>query len=361
MEVSSCLCAVCGKLPDVVVESPCCHSLFCWECVLGLNNENSDGFCLCPSCSERVQVEQFRENFAVQKIIDNMIVDCNFEECDSRFAASTRSAHENSCLFAPALCPHSDLCGIMTKGTLQQHEGICAYRIVMCHLCGTPVTAGVLANHLSEVCTDAYINCINQCGAEGIKRSSMEAHLTNACPFTIVSCPYKINGCNEEFAREAVEVHLQSRAGVHLQMLAASIEPFQQYTMALRNEVDVLRDELSELRETNIELHQEVVGLREEIANVRTQASMVNNMNHLKNFMISLSVHLVECARQIRPMLPNITIEKVLPYLVFIGIVLLLVKTLNPFKQILLFGFLTWFFITRFMRRDENRARGGGR
>jgi len=330
MDVLSCVCVVCNKVPEAVIESLCCNSLFCWNCAIKLTDAGQT----CPGCDSQLYLDQFRENYAIQKLIDNMIVGCKFEGCTARFNFPLKQEHENSCDHAPVLCPNSDLCGIMSRSALEIHLVSCEYRHVECNLCEIPVMVKDLDSHVSNDCPESIVECINKCGIDNIVRSSMDQHLLEECPLFVVECPYKAHGCNEEFQRESTAAHLQSRAGVHLQLLS----PYLEQSTVMQNELVDIRNELSRARE-------EIDELKKETNALRSSGFLNAIIQTLQDESFQASVRAtfqgVENARR------HITFGTMLVYGALVLVLFLLLKTLSPFKFIIIAVGLWFFFKPR--------------
>jgi len=57
-----CICGVCQKVPERVMESSCCFSIFCKECIQGTE---------CPQCRSKARRLHVRPNIPLQRLVDN--------------------------------------------------------------------------------------------------------------------------------------------------------------------------------------------------------------------------------------------------------------------------------------------------
>ena len=72
-------------------------------------------------------------------------------------------------------------------------------------------------------CPNYPILCPNQCGAWGLTRSTVPAHL-ELCSMQCVDCEYKGVGCATVLLRKDMAVHLQTSVEEHLQMTKRKVE-----------------------------------------------------------------------------------------------------------------------------------------
>jgi len=237
MDVSNFVCCICQNVPDSVAESGCCHSLFCWDCVL------KRGKGPCPSCDKILEPEYCNENVAIQKLIDKTATQCRFEGCGAWVTYSTMKAHAAACEYATVMCPNSELCGFLTRKGLAQHElEDCAYRTVRCHSCDDPTPLHRLQDHLDQACPGVIVECTNNCLAEGIVRSQLAKHMADECPNALVACPFSKYGCEELMTRCQMATHLRDAVSTHLLMTTTLVETQQREIGELREQVHALQD-----------------------------------------------------------------------------------------------------------------------
>jgi len=175
---------------------------------------------------------------AVKKLVDNTTVMCRFEGCSTKYKTSQRREHEEQCSMQPVLCPNSELCGILTRATLQKHEEErCLYRMVVCHLCELPCSLDKLQSHLDCDCQEKIMECPNDCDM-AMKRSALEEHLKEVCPKATVPCPFAPHGCITDLMRENLSSHLHNDMEYHLSLASAMI-------LKQQNEMNQLREQVA--------------------------------------------------------------------------------------------------------------------
>lgn len=233
MDSSNFVCCICSNIPDTVVESSCCHSLYCWECVVQKAGTP------CPACKKPLNPEGCNENIALQKLIEKIPIKCKFEKCNVTVPLSALRAHTSECGYAPTMCPNSDLCGLLQKRDLSDHEVVCEYRKVSCHVCEEVLPLNRLQRHLDEDCPNLLIVCPNNCDSLPIPRSEMTHHLVEHCPSSYVSCPFAIHGCKDYFLRSQLDTHLRDDVGKHLLLMTSMLEAQQREITLLREQIRV--------------------------------------------------------------------------------------------------------------------------
>lgn len=96
--VECCIC--CDYLTDVR-ETPCCHQLFCLNCIDFWLKTSSK---TCPRCrANDLTKEKLLNNIVVQRFVDDLLFDCPFktEGCPAQVPRVDLEIHKNSCSFAP--------------------------------------------------------------------------------------------------------------------------------------------------------------------------------------------------------------------------------------------------------------------
>jgi len=106
-------CSNCGVLPENILESYCCSTLYCVECSKVVNK--------CPTCGN---YQSLPPNLPLQTLISKIEVGCQLG-CGKRMKLSQRKNHEdNECLNKPVVCPSG--CGQQVKlADLTTHQATC--------------------------------------------------------------------------------------------------------------------------------------------------------------------------------------------------------------------------------------------
>ena len=139
----------------------CCGYRFCSDCILRIEGENNS----CPLCNE------------------------------SRFTT---------------------LLDKLLERTLKQRSVTCAYEDC--------TWTGQLADfeaHL-KLCANRPIECPQKCGGSFL-RSSMEKHISQDCPETVVECEFSNNGCHTKLPRRSMAEHMKTSAEEHVTLLSRDL------------------------------------------------------------------------------------------------------------------------------------------
>eukprot|EP00026_Physarum_polycephalum_P003931 Phypoly_transcript_03948.p1 GENE.Phypoly_transcript_03948~~Phypoly_transcript_03948.p1 ORF type:complete len:364 (+),score=35.56 Phypoly_transcript_03948:1025-2116(+) len=235
---SNFVCCICHKIPSNVVESECCNSLFCWDCVIGKPQP-------CPSCGATIDASTCAENLAVKKIIDSIEVKCSFSGCNERYLVINRSAHEATCPKGSTLCPNSDLCGIMERGVLAQHLLSCQFRLIECHMCEMSLPLPHLQEHLDTSCQEVVAEC-QLCMAK-LLRKNIPSHTELSCPCVETECPFAPYGCTERPLRGQVDVHVSDSTALHVRLMATAFHAQQIQINTLREQLAMTQEAASSL------------------------------------------------------------------------------------------------------------------
>lgn len=85
-------------------------------------------------------------------------------------------------------------------------ENVCLQRSVQCPLspeCDANPRAAEVEAHIQE-CPYRVVECVRQCGIEGLRFLCLEDHLENSCPHRLVECQY---GCGGVFQLREMDKH----------------------------------------------------------------------------------------------------------------------------------------------------------
>jgi len=163
-------CTSCGQEPRLVVESPCCGQLWCWECVA------SELPSTCSICSGPLSLEVFKPAKSIERLISQM------------------------------------------KETTSQPEAPCPLTFPCPQGCGALVPIADLEEHLHEC--SAEVSCPNGCFAQ-VMQKDLATHLQNTCPLTFINCGY---GCEEQFLRRESQDHIEENVHKHMDKLLCRVQ-----------------------------------------------------------------------------------------------------------------------------------------
>jgi len=87
-------CPICCDFLKEAVETPCCHNLFCKECLTDWGDANPS----CPGCRARLTANNCTTNIPIQRFVDGMAVDCPFrlQGCPDRPARTDLEKHRGT-------------------------------------------------------------------------------------------------------------------------------------------------------------------------------------------------------------------------------------------------------------------------
>ena len=179
--------------------------------------------------------------------------------------------HHSSCPLAPLDCPLQGCEERVSRKDLQTHlQENCYYRPFECEHCGHKDTYRAITgetlntgfkDHYSE-CPEYLLDCPNQCGATGIRRTAMPDHHTS-CPLEPLDCLFKDAGCTEKIAHKDMEDHMTGNQQKHI---LQGYQSLQQMKEELDNTKKELQETKQELQATKQEFSNELqiitVGLR---------------------------------------------------------------------------------------------------
>lgn len=95
--IECCIC--CDYLTDVR-ETPCCHQLFCHDCIRSWLATSAR---TCPRCrATDLTDERLLQNVVIQRFVDNLQFDCPFklEGCPAQIPRADLSVHKNACSYS---------------------------------------------------------------------------------------------------------------------------------------------------------------------------------------------------------------------------------------------------------------------
>ncbi len=170
------------------------------------------------------------------------------------------------------------------RATVKKHmTNKCRLRQEKCRYC--PLVSAheqVTGDHLSQ-CPNYPLECPNECGAGGLTRSTVVAHL-ELCPMQCVECDYEQFGCATVLPRKDMAVHLQTSVEAHLQMTKRRVE---------EQEVHLREQELR-LQEQEVRLQEQEVRLQKEKAERQIVESQAERERQRMDDVIACLVDRVE-------------------------------------------------------------------
>ena len=166
-------------------------------------------------------------------------------------------------------CGHKD-----SRATVKKHmTNKCRLRQEKCRYCSLVSThEQVTGDHLKQ-CPNYPLECPNECGAGGLTRSTVPAHL-ELCPMQFVDCEYKVVGCSIVLPRKDMAVHLQTSVEEHLQVTKRRVE---EQEVHLQEQEVCLQEQAVRLQEQAVRLQEQEVHLQEQEVRLQKQEVRLQN------------------------------------------------------------------------------------
>jgi len=229
-------CGFCQQLPAGLVESSCCNSLFCWECVASIPVDSK-----CPNCKESISAGDCKSNIPLKRIVDGMKSKCRLG-CSETLSPESRKEHEMFCCPCRLVeCPNSVQCGFFMAKDLDQHQqNNCQFRKVPCpQECGNWLSLFEVEEHLVKYCSHSQAECPNACQVN-MRRVDLEQHIS-VCPLQEIQCEFAKHGCTQTVVRSEYEAHLNKSMSKHLSYVSTSLKHQEEELHQLRQQMQERR------------------------------------------------------------------------------------------------------------------------
>ena len=116
------LCPICLDIFEDAVETPCCHNLFCEQCIKRTPT--------CPLCNLRINhLEGLKPNIPIRRLVMELSVPCPNDSCDDIIRKGEMEKHTKVCPFTLLPCPHNmgeellgdGPCGLILRRDIEKH------------------------------------------------------------------------------------------------------------------------------------------------------------------------------------------------------------------------------------------------
>eukprot|EP01062_Namystynia_karyoxenos_P011359 TRINITY_DN14061_c0_g1_i1.p1 TRINITY_DN14061_c0_g1~~TRINITY_DN14061_c0_g1_i1.p1 ORF type:complete len:581 (+),score=101.89 TRINITY_DN14061_c0_g1_i1:107-1849(+) len=202
------------------VMTPCQHE-FCAKCIQESLRHKSE----CPICRQPLTQDDVRTALKTTSLVGKLMTHCDnwHAGCSWTGKWADTDAHRESCPYEPVRCPFLGCTGAPQRNALQLHVSECAFRPTPCHYCAKEVPGCDVEAHEAN-CPDVPVECPQRCSDPGITRESLEAHIRDSCPFTLVACPFQQLGCAAgQMQRVALAAHMTESTETHLLSLCNKV------------------------------------------------------------------------------------------------------------------------------------------
>ena len=283
-------CPVCLQFLSDPCTTECCNKDFCRSCIIKIRNSGGQ----CPLCRDsefktKRNTELSREVYHLQVYCANKSKGCKWKgdlgEVEVHLNLSPVPRYQsNGCQFVYIQCAYcSNEC---PRSEMPQHLNECPRKPFSCEYCRNYDSDydDVCHRHWS-VCDYYPVPCLNGC-SEAIPRQSMQKHIENDCPLTIVECEFKPYGCKERLPRIEMQTHMTYSVIAHesLKVIARLIK---QLKTQDKNVCELEKDVLGKVEKLLMEQKNLKTFQQETISNIKGEIvalcqSMEQQKGHLE-------------------------------------------------------------------------------
>jgi hypothetical protein len=172
-----------------------------------------------------------KPNPLLQRVLNEMEVQCRYANCRTVAFARDIAAHEKECAYARGPQRAESPKGAICSRALVAHADVPARRAFPCYNdCGTRITPQSEEKHL-QVCPKVPIDCPNGCGVS-MERSSLNQH-NETCSEVILPCRL----CGKLVRRKAMDSHNAESLHSHIETLATKVEVLQAMNIPLSTRI----------------------------------------------------------------------------------------------------------------------------
>jgi len=198
-------CGICENICDEPVIPCCgCDKLFCRKCLLFYyeNNHNE-----CPECKKVTR--DFSKVSAVDTIIKLKKMKCiNYtENCTWQGKCLEYRDHiTKHCPKEIINCPYKGCIIKLKREEMENHMKNCELIEIICDKCKLKIPKSEKDEH-KTICLKELILCPQGC-KNIIERGDFNLHKQN-CSCSIISCPFSLLGCEDQFQKKEKELRLK--------------------------------------------------------------------------------------------------------------------------------------------------------
>ena len=245
-------CPVCLLILREPHQVNCCGYIFCRVCVTTVQNKGKP----CPCCKAK-KFSRF-EDKSLNRSLSKFKVYCSNKEQGCKWVGELGQLDDHLNLYPS---PQNQLQGCqlsqikcfycyrqVVRPDIEDHQKKqCPRRPFSCEYCKTfkSTYEKVTTNHW-HVCRSRPMLCTNKCG-ETIQRQSLENHIANDCPLTIINCDFQHVGCEVRLPRKDMPAHLRDSIVSHLSLQALNCNEARKEITILREENRQLKQQLTQL------------------------------------------------------------------------------------------------------------------
>ena len=192
---------------------------------------------------------------------------------------------KNDCQYVDVKCPKN--CSHPVPRCAVEHhlEHSCPKRDYSCDHCGHTATYEEINNEHYLTCSLYPIPCPNSCRMETITQGMLQEHL-QSCPYQQIQC--KVLGCSGKFLREDSEMHMQTNAIKHVEMMSTAMkQAVADFTTKLDGQESQFKERERELVEQLEKCEKENTALKQELE--KSKSDTQKQVEKLQNVVADFS------------------------------------------------------------------------
>ena len=190
------------------------------------------------------------------------------------------------CQFTEVQCLHCSMSFQRSNVEVHQNDQ-CLKRPFSCEYCKDHDSTyeDVTTSHW-PVCGNYPLQCPNKCSNETIECRSLDSHITNDCPLTIIDCDFKHVGCEVRLPRKDLPTHLTESLVPHVSLQTKRLMDLEKENKQLKQQVE----KLTEDHKTHDQLKQQIEKLTEDFKQYLGK-SIEEHDQQVKKLMEDLKTH----------------------------------------------------------------------
>ena len=253
-------CSVCLQILREPCIVSCCGHKFCRECIERVRRIGK----VCPLCN--ASDFSFMGEQSLDRTLNDLDVFCSYksEGCmwqgklrhlENHLNRSYTVGNQHSgCEFVEVGCVHPKCRVAVQRRFITAHQNDeCKKRPVSCGYCRDYVSTfeDITHNHYST-CSRYPVSCPNGCSTPQMERHSVEQHLKDECPLTVINCPFHYTGCRVTLPRRNMFEHSQD-IPMHFVLLGSFTQRLAQENKELRLRIAQVEEMAEKKQKTMLE------------------------------------------------------------------------------------------------------------
>ena len=240
-------CPVCLLVLKEPYQTICCGKSYCRVCIERLKADKN----VCPCCKK--DIEDYPNVGLRQSLYDFKVYCINRSQgCQWTGELGQLDEHLNSdpsqqkrlegCQFVQIECLHCD--ESFQRSIIDVHQNQqCQFRPFSCEYCKEFESDYEDVTKHWHVCGCYPMQCLNSCG-KILQRNTVEDHIANDCPLTVISCDFQRAGCDVCLPRIKMPAHLNESIVTHMSLSYKQVLRLEKENKELKQEVDRLTHDL---------------------------------------------------------------------------------------------------------------------